>query len=150
MITHLELRDSIIKTKITLKKLVLKNNYEISKYALKEIIQKWSDNETILNMHDRIKELELENGTLMSEINELVDVATKFIPKKSNNIRLGEVKLIVNNLEQRNRSLEILARKHQTNSEIVHELLTDIVSEYNIDLNVKEKLCQKRAEHINA
>jgi len=142
MITHLELRDSIIKAKKSLKKTSLKNSYEISKFALQEIISKWDENEAIANMYSRIKELEMENGYLMAEITEIIDVASKFIPKKSNNASLGEIKLIINNLKQRIISLEISDKKHKNIANAQYKILSDIVSDYKINVNIKDLISE--------
>ncbi|MFY7733750.1 MAG: hypothetical protein ACOVSR_09730 [Bacteroidia bacterium] len=47
------------------------NDWQISTYVLDQVVKKWDRDEAIMNLRDRIKELELENGILKSESNKV-------------------------------------------------------------------------------
>ncbi len=91
---------------------VLKNNYEISTFMLSNIINKWDENETIMNLTQRIKDVETENGAIKSELNEALNI----IQKKNKKIKpIDNSNAIVKRLENtiNEKSKKISALKKQ-------------------------------------
>lgn len=144
-----EIKDSILKIKSKLKKRDFENKYQISKYVLQNVLNKWDENEAILNLTSRIKEVELENGLLKSEVIELMDLLSKYSSKKTSNITNGEYNTTVNLLNQRIFSLEHSTKKAILLQEVHYSILLDIIHENNIDIDLKTVLKNKKDEFCN-
>lgn len=91
---------------------VLKNNYEISTFMLSAIINKWDENETIMNLTQRIKDVETENGSIKSELNEALNI----IQKKNKKIKPMDnsnpiVKAMQNTINEKSKKISELKKQ---------------------------------------
>ena len=64
---------------------ILKDKQSISTFTVKLIVDKWDENEAIMNLVSRVRELDVENGELKAYISELKESKKK---KKTINQRL--------------------------------------------------------------
>jgi hypothetical protein len=110
-----QITESILKTKRSLKKIGFQNKYQISKYVLDYVLSQWGENDAIMNLRDRVKELENENGLLTSELNELIDTKLKSTPFKLGKLVFEKSGSIINSLSQ-NLSVK---------DEVIEDLLID-------------------------
>lgn len=166
-ISEQEINKSILNTKKRLKQLFFYNKYEISKYVLNHIINKWDKNEVIMNLRDRIIEIENENGILTSDLNELIDKRLKISPSilkniydKNLNKQISELKIelqekentigklikINNSLKGTIKGFNKVVMKKEFNYEVIKGVLMDTIQKNRMTFCLRSRIGSKIKE----
>lgn len=90
------------------------NNYTYSTEMIRAIVERWEDNQVIMNLANRIREVEKENGILKSDIAELKYINTEAIQNEQISTlkkQLEKKKLRITELQNRVKKLVKLNEK---------------------------------------